>query len=232
MREAVRQQQRARHEVLERGSGGEYRSRRRQLAAAPQAAVAEPMTERNWRGCGGGELPYSSGPASPFLARQPSADSHSEARNDRYAILAAKTQFREAHNSADLDRLLDVFAAEFTDCSDGEPSFYGEEAARALRIRSEKLFRRFRVEMVVIVIDVVVKGGFAYDWGWHKLRLIEKDTGCIAERKYRYCETWKKERGKWKVDYIITNKELPPRMLAEEADSFTAAAAARGSAAV
>jgi ketosteroid isomerase-like protein len=135
---------------------------------------------------------------------------------DRYAILVAKTEYREAYNSADLDRLLSVFASEFTDCSDGEPSFYGEESVRALRQRAEELFRRFRVEMVVIVIDVTVKDNFAYDWGWHKVRLIAKETGNTTDTRYRYFETWKKENGVWKIDYIITNKELPPRMLPEE----------------
>ncbi|HEY4051498.1 MAG TPA: nuclear transport factor 2 family protein [Acidobacteriaceae bacterium] len=136
--------------------------------------------------------------------------------NDQYAILAAKTEYREAYNNSDLDRLLSVFASEFTDCSDGEPSFYGEESVRALRQRTEELFRCFRVEMVPIVIDVLIKDDFAYDWGWHKVRLIAKDTGSIADTKYRYFETWKKENGAWKIDYIITNKELPPRLLPEE----------------
>jgi ketosteroid isomerase-like protein len=138
--------------------------------------------------------------------------------NDQYAILVAKTEYREAYNNADLDRLLSVFASEFTDCSDGEPSFYGEESVRALRQRTKELFKHFRVEMVPIVIDVVVKDNFAYDWGWHKVRLIAKDTGSIADTKYRYFETWKKENGTWKIDYIITNRELPPRMLPEESD--------------
>jgi len=149
-------------------------------------------------------------------------------QNDHYEILAAKTEYREAYNSGDLDCLLNVFAAQFTDCSDGEPSFDGEEAVRALRQRVRELFQRFRVEMVVIVIDVVVKGNFAYDRGWHKVRLISKDTGRIADTKYRYFETWAKQSGTWKIDYIITNKELPPQMLSEE-DGDSNAAVTTGS---
>src|SRR5215469_3327081 len=52
-------------------------------------------------------------------------------KDDQYAISVAKTEYREAYNSGDVDRLLAVFAAQFTDCSDGEPSFYGNEAVRA-----------------------------------------------------------------------------------------------------
>jgi len=117
-----------------------------------------------------------------------------------------------------VDRLLAVFASEFTDCSDGEPSFYGEEAVRALRLRTTELFRRFAVRIQVIIIKVVVKGDFAYDWGWHKMFLTDRDTAERTQTKYRYFETWRKENGVWKIDYIITNREFAPRMLPEEED--------------
>ncbi len=162
--------------------------------------------------------------ASVIPRNDASAGRRPDAQHDHSAILIAKTQYREAYNSSDVDGLLSVFASEFTDCSDGEPSFYGAEAVRALRLRTEELFQRFRVEMVVIVIDVVIKADFAHDWGWHKIRLIDKDTGTVTNTKYRYFETWNKESGAWKVDYIMTNREVPPRMLPEESDGSTAAA--------
>jgi ketosteroid isomerase-like protein len=146
-------------------------------------------------------------------------------RDDQYAISAAKTEYREAYNVGSLDRLLSVFGSSFTDCSDDEPSFYGEEAVRALRLRTEELFRRFEVQMQVIIIEVVVKGDFAYDWGWHNVGLKDKTTANQTETKYRYFETWKKKNGAWKIDYIITNKELQPRMLPEDAGAMTAVTA-------
>ena len=136
--------------------------------------------------------------------------------DDQYAISVAKTEYREAYNTGDTDRLLAVFASGFTDCSDGQPSFYGEEARHALRLRAAELFRQYRVEMAVIIIDIVINDDFAYDRGWHKLRLTDKATGQTSDTRYRYFETWKKENGVWKIGYIITNKELPPRMLPEE----------------
>ena len=140
-------------------------------------------------------------------------------KDDKYAISVAKTEYREAYKSGDIDRLLAVFASEFTDCSDGEPSFYGEEARRALRLRAGELFSGYNVEIVVTMIDVVVKGDFAYDWGWHKVRLTDKNTGEVNNARYRYFEIWKKESGAWKIDYIITNKELPPRMLPDDEEA-------------
>lgn len=70
--------------------------------------------------------------------------------------------------------------------------------------------------MQVIVIEIVVQSDFAYDWGWHKVSLTDKATGNLTETKYRYFETWKKENGAWKIDYIITNHEHPARMLPEQ----------------
>jgi ketosteroid isomerase-like protein len=134
-------------------------------------------------------------------------------RKEKNAILIAKTHYREAYNTADLERLLSVFASEFTDCSDCEPSFYGHEAVRALRLRTQELFQCFRVEMVVTVAEITVKANFACDWGWHKVRLIDKDTGNAAVSRYRYFETWKKEGGTWKIAHIITNQDQPPRLL-------------------
>jgi ketosteroid isomerase-like protein len=148
---------------------------------------------------------------------------------DQLEISVAKTEYREAYNNGDVQRLLSVFAPGFTDCSDGEPSFYGPEARRALELRASELFQRFKVELFVIIIDIIVKGDFAFDWGWHKMRLLDKKTGETSDTKYRYFETWTRVDGTWKINYIITNKEMPPRML-PEAESASAETAAAGKA--
>ena len=146
--------------------------------------------------------------------------------DDQHAISVAKTEYREAYNNGDVQRLLSVFAPGFTDWSDGEPSFYGAESRRALEMCATELFNRFKVELFVIIIDIVVKDDFAFDWGWHKMRLVDKRTGATSDIKYRYFEKWGKTDGAWKINYIITNKEVPPKMLPEEDSTSTAAAAA------
>jgi ketosteroid isomerase-like protein len=145
-------------------------------------------------------------------------DQKARLEDDQHSIAVAKTEYREAYNAGDVQRLLSVFAPKFVDCSEGEPSFYGQEAPTALKLCAAALFDRHKVELSVIIIDVVVKGDFAYDWGWHKVRLIDKQTGATKDTKYRYFETWTKETGGWKINYIITNKEMPPQMLPEGAN--------------
>jgi len=63
------------------------------------------------------------------------------------------------------------------------------------------------------VVEITVRANFACDWGWHKGRLNDKDTGNAAVTRYRYFETWKREGGTWKIAHIITNEEQPPRLL-------------------
>jgi len=136
--------------------------------------------------------------------------------DDQYQISVAKTEYREAYNSGDVPRLLSVFASGFTDFSEGEPSFFGAEARRALELRTHRLFEQYKVELFVIIIDIVIKDASAFDWGWHKVRLTHKQSGEVTDAKYRYFETWIRENYSWKIKHIITNKELPPQMLPEE----------------
>jgi ketosteroid isomerase-like protein len=138
---------------------------------------------------------------------------------DRYAIAVAKTEYREAYNTADVNRLLSVFSPSFVDCSDGHPTFYGPEAAAALRLRLDDLFRDFAVEIQVVMVEIAVMGDFAYDWGWHKVRLTDKSTGEQTDTRYRYFETWKKENGDWKITYLMDNREHPARMLPEAGEA-------------
>ena len=49
--------------------------------------------------------------------------------DDTYLINKAKSEFRDAYNRGDVDQLLSLFDEEgFTDMSEGNPSFFGEDA--------------------------------------------------------------------------------------------------------
>lgn len=134
--------------------------------------------------------------------------------NDGYAISVAKTEYREGYNTADVDRLLSVFADSFTNMSEGQPSFYDAEGKQALRLEASNLFARYRVKMEVIIIAITILGTEAYDLGWHKLRLTPKAGGEVEIRNYRYCEIWQKQAdGQWKIGFFISNKDYEPLML-------------------
>jgi ketosteroid isomerase-like protein len=139
------------------------------------------------------------------------------AMDDAYAINIAKTEFREAYNNGDVDRLLGVYGDGFTDMSVGVPSFYGGEARQVLRSRLSKLFAAYRAKLVISIIDIQVLGTTAYDYGWHAMTLTPKDGGEGVMTRQRYFELWKKDaEGRWRIALYIDNIDLPPAMPDQE----------------
>ena len=86
--------------------------------------------------------------------------------NDVYEINVAKAEFREAYNTGNVDRLLAVFADEFTDMSAGVPSFFGTDAKSVFRSRMTKLLQQYEATLTVTIIAIRVLDNSAFDYGW------------------------------------------------------------------
>ena len=133
--------------------------------------------------------------------------------DDIYAINVAKTEFREAYNGGDVERLLAVYGEGFTDMSVGVPSFYGGESRAVLRSRFARLFSEYWAKLVISIIDIQVLGTTAYDYGWHEITLTPKSGGHPVMTRQRYFELWKKDaQGRWRIAFYIDNMDLPPAM--------------------
>ena len=130
--------------------------------------------------------------------------------DDIYGINVAKTEFREAYNTGDVDLLLSVFApGGFTDMSEGGPSKFGPEAASSLRDQAAALFAQYSVKLSVIIIDISVQGGTAHDYGWHEFTLKPKNGGEVIRKRQRYFELWSKDpSGSWKISLYINNQDI------------------------
>jgi len=130
--------------------------------------------------------------------------------SDIYAINVAKTEFREGYNTGDAGRLTAVFnPGGFTDMSEGEPSKYGREAIATWRLRLAMLFADYSVKMTPIIIDIVVLGNSAYDYGWHEFILTPKSGGDPIRKRQRYFELWSKNsEGSWKIAMYFTNSDV------------------------
>lgn len=130
--------------------------------------------------------------------------------DDVYQINVAKTKFREAYRAGDIEELLSIFhPAGFADTSDGAPSEFGEASLTALRERASALFREYSVKLDVIIIDIVVLGDVAYDFGWHEFTLIPKAGGETLRRRERYFELWRKNpEGSWKISFFTNNADV------------------------
>jgi ketosteroid isomerase-like protein len=142
--------------------------------------------------------------------------------NDVYRINVVKTELREAHATGDVERLISVFDPDgFTDMSADEPSKYGSAAIDALRERVSELFKDYSVKMSIIIIDIVVSGDSAHDYGWHEFTLTPKDGGAPIRRRERYFERWtKRPSGDWKIAFLITNPDVKEKFGLTESHWF------------
>lgn len=141
------------------------------------------------------------------------------------AINLANTELREAYNSGDIERVLAVFAAGFTDFSAGQPSFYSHEARAVLKQRLTQLFRTYDARLAITVINYLVRGDTAIDYGWRELALMPKAGGETVITRTRYVSVWQRSaQGKWQIKIFIDNADLPPQLPEEEDPDLTSTA--------
>src|SRR6266849_6695677 len=133
--------------------------------------------------------------------------------DDIYAINLAKSRFREGFNAGDEELVLSIYDDAFADMSFAMPSYYYSDAKDVFRARLKRLFRDYSAEMAVIIIDIVLNGDKAFDWGWHVLQLTPRTGGGRQQVRTRYFETWRRDatRG-WVIASFIDNLDQPPRM--------------------
>jgi|SRR3954466_10915269 ketosteroid isomerase-like protein len=134
--------------------------------------------------------------------------------DDIYAINVAKTEFREAFNTADPDRLVSLLDTGFVDFSDGRTCAFGQGAAVEMREHLKGLFRDHQVHLSIIMIEIRIVGEVGYDYGWHNFTLTPKQGGAPIERHERYVDIWKKNAdGKWKLWMYMDNRDVPQQMV-------------------
>lgn len=138
--------------------------------------------------------------------------------DDRYAINVAKTEYREAYNTGDVDRLIAITDPEIVDFSDGRRLALFDGARDAMREYFAKLFAEYRVHLNVIEIEIRIQGNVAYDYGWHNWTLTPRAGGELKHVCERYVDIWKKNAaGEWKLWMLMTNRDVPDPMFASAA---------------
>lgn len=126
-----------------------------------------------------------------------------------YEINVAKTEFREAYNTGDVQRLLAVFHDRVVNMSETFPSAFAAAAKAQLRERATELFAGYSVRLVPIVIDIVPCGDKMFDYGWHEFTLTPKKGGPPIRTRQRYMELWEKDSaGNWKICFYMNNQDI------------------------
>ena len=130
--------------------------------------------------------------------------------DDTYLINVARTEYREEFNTGDADRVVSVFAPEFTDHSDGRPTRYGKDAPAKLRQYLKGLFAEYQANLNLITPAIVISGNLAFDYGCQELTLTPKNGGEARFIRKRFLELWAKQAdGQWRIIRYIDNQDLP-----------------------
>ena len=126
-----------------------------------------------------------------------------------HAVNVAKTEFREGFNTGNVSRLLSIADPDLVSFSDGQPSEFGQTGLEALKNRLEAFFRQYLVRLAVIIIEIRLQSGIAYDYGWHDLTITPRSGGPPIRRKDRYVDIWRRNKqGEWKLWMYMDNRDV------------------------
>jgi len=133
--------------------------------------------------------------------------------DDLYAINSAKTEFREAFNSGNPERLIALLDPAFVYMPDGVSFAIGTGAADAIRAQFRELTARYSVQLLPIIIEIRIQDKVAYDYGWHVWKKMSRDGRPQVTVKNRYVDIWRKnEKGEWKLWMYMSNTDVPMQM--------------------
>ena len=129
--------------------------------------------------------------------------------DDLYAINVAKTQFREAYNLGDPERIAELADPGMVEAANGRQWGFGADGVIALQNEVKRLAAKYEVDLKIIIIEIRIVGDLAYDYGWHLWTLKPKDGGTAVQRKDRYVDIWNKnEKGEWKLQMYMDNPDF------------------------
>ena len=130
--------------------------------------------------------------------------------DDLYAINSAETEFREAFNTGDPERLIALLDPAFVYMPDGVLAANGADAADAIRAQFRELAARYNVQLLPIIIEIRIQDSVAWDYGWHTWRKTPRDGSPQVTVKNRYVDIWRKnEKGEWKLWMYMNNADVP-----------------------
>lgn len=133
--------------------------------------------------------------------------------DDLYAINTAKTEFRDAFNTGEIQGLVGVLDPDIVAFSAGFPCAFGAGVAETLGAQYRELAAQYRIQLDPIVIEIRIDGNVGYDYGWHVWTLTPVSGGEAITRRERYVDIWRRNAaGKWKLWMFMNNEDVPMQM--------------------
>jgi ketosteroid isomerase-like protein len=133
--------------------------------------------------------------------------------DDLYAINFAKTEFREAFNTGDSERLIALLDLAFVYMAEGRVLTVGTDAAQAIRVEFQELTARYFLQLTLIIIEIRIQENVAFDYGLQLWRKMPRDGSPQVTARDRYVDLWRKnERGEWKLWMYTTNADVSTQL--------------------
>jgi ketosteroid isomerase-like protein len=129
--------------------------------------------------------------------------------NDLLAINTAKSEYRDAFNFGDVERLRAITDPDIVVFRDGDPSAFGADGLEEVITRLRSLFDCYTAKMVITGMEIQVDGNSANAYGWQDLKLTHKNGTGTIHRRSRYVDVWRKNKeGSWKLLLHIDNQDV------------------------
>lgn len=131
-----------------------------------------------------------------------------DANGARAEIERLGRQWEEAANTAQVERLMEVYAPDAVILPPGGPTIEGSETIREL-FRQE--FERFDTKIAFTTQEIEVEGDMAYRRGRYVWRGTPRGTGQALETTNKFLEIWRRQPdGSWRITVDIWNPAESP----------------------
>jgi hypothetical protein len=126
--------------------------------------------------------------------------------DDFCPINLAKTEFREAFNSSDPERLITLLDPAFAYMPDRLPQTMGAAAANIIRIQFRELTERYYVQLNPIITEIRIQDSVASDYGWHIWKKTPRH-GQLADRRKRPLRGYLAKERKRRVEAMDAHEQ-------------------------
>jgi uncharacterized protein (TIGR02246 family) len=122
--------------------------------------------------------------------------------SDAEQITRAISEFIDAYNAGDADRVAAYYADDLVKVRAGAPAEGKAETAR----RIKDVLARFQGHLTVHNDEITVSGDMAFTRGTLSITLVPRDgSGPTQALERRYLEVWRKDAGRWRVVRTMDN---------------------------
>lgn len=143
-------------------------------------------------------------PLSALLPVPATASGADRQASDVAALKQRMEQWLQGYNSADVSRMMEVYADDFSQEIQGAP---GVTCKAELAQRLAGLFSRYDTHIVSVIDEAYASGDMAFDRGHYTVSFTPKEGGPMLTTKGRYLEIWKRTDGVWRVYHVVESPE-------------------------